>query len=106
MVIAAAPILLLVGVSAVGYLIGASAWTVMRVLGVAADRHATSLRHVVHQASFRLAYRMTRVVLLAAAAVAASKAGGQNDGLAALFVIVIAFTIQLAATIIERAGLR
>jgi hypothetical protein len=105
-VLAAAPFLLLVGVSAVGYLIGGAAWILIRVLGVAVDRHATSLHNVVHRASLRLAYRMTRVVLLVGAAVAASKAGGKDEGLAALLVIVIAFTIQLAVTIIERAGLR
>jgi hypothetical protein len=105
-VLAAAPILVLVGVPAAGYLAGAATWILVRLLGVAVDRHATSLSHVVWQASLRLAYRTARVVLLALAAVVTSKAGGKNDGLAALLVITIAFTIQLTVAIIERPGPR
>lgn len=105
-VLGSAPILLLVGVPAVGYLIGAAAWILGRGLGVAVERYATSLSHVVHQASLRIAYRMTRVGVLVAVAVVASKAVGRDDGLAALLVIVIAFTIQLTVAIIERSGLR
>lgn len=105
-VVGAAPILLLVGVPAVGYLIGAAAWILVRGLGVAVERYATSLTHVVRQASLRIAYRMARVVVLVAVAVVASKAVGRDDGLAALLVIVLSFTIQLTAAIIERSGLR
>ncbi len=105
-VVGAAPILLLVGMPALGYLIGAAAWILVRGLGVAVERYATSLSHVVHQASLRIAYRMTRVVVLVAVAVVASKAVGRDDGLAALLVIVLSFTIQLTAAIIERSGLR
>jgi hypothetical protein len=105
-VVGAAPILLLVGVPAVGYLIGAVAWMLVRGLGVAVERYAASLSHVVQQASLRIAYRMTRVVVLVAVAVVASKAVGRDDGLAALLVIVLSLTIQLTAAIIERSGLR
>jgi hypothetical protein len=105
-VLAAAPILLLIGVPAAGYLVGTAAWILLRVVGLAVDRHATSLSHVVQQASLRLAYRMMRIVLLALAAVVASKAGGNDDGLAALLVIIIAFTIQLTVAIVERPGPR
>jgi hypothetical protein len=104
-VLGSAPILLLVGVPAVGYLIGAAAWIIARGLGVAVERYATSLSHVVQQASLRIAYRMTRVGVLVAVAVVASKAVGRDDGLAALLVIVIAFTIQLTVAVIERSGL-
>ena len=104
-VLGSAPILLLVGVPAVGYLIGAAAWILARGLGVAVERYATSLSHVVHQASLRIAYRMTRVGVLSRSVVA-SKAVGRDDGLAALLVFVIAFTIQLTVAIIERSGLR
>ena len=105
-VLAAAPVLLLVGVPAVGYMIGAAAWLLIRGIGVAMERYSASLSHVVHEASLRIAYRMTRVVVLVGVAVVASKAVGRDDGLAALLVIVIAFTIQLTVAIIERSGLR
>ena len=102
LVLAAAPILLLIGVPAAGYLIGGGTWILLRALGMAVDHCAISLTHTVQQASLRLGYRMARVVLLVFAVVLARKAG--EDGLAALLVIVTAFTVQLAVAIIERPG--
>jgi hypothetical protein len=43
-----------------------------------------------------------RLFLLALAVVIARRSGGQNDGLAALVVIVAAFTIQLAISAANR----
>jgi len=104
--LAAAPVLLLVGVPAAGYLAGAATWILLRLLGLAVDRYSTSLSHVVQQASLRLTYRTARVVLLVLAAVLTSKVGGRDEGLAALLVIIIAFTIQLTVAIVERSGPR
>ncbi len=38
LLVVAAPIMLLIGVPAVGYLVGAGAWIVLRALGVAIER--------------------------------------------------------------------
>jgi hypothetical protein len=105
-VLAAAPILVLTGVPAAGYVAAGATWILLRMPGVAADRHATSLGHVVWHASLSLAHRTARVVLLAVAAVVASKVSAKDDGLAVLLVIVIAFTIQLTVAIVERPGPR
>jgi hypothetical protein len=43
-----------------------------------------------------------RLFLLALAIVLARNSGGRNDGLAALVVIVVAFTVQLAVSALNR----
>lgn len=94
LVVLAAPLLLLVGVPALGYAIGAASWIVLRVVGVAVDRHARAGANVLEQVSLRIAYRLVRVLALVGAAVFALKAGRAN-GLTALLVITVAFTLQL-----------
>jgi hypothetical protein len=101
LVVLAAPIMLLIGVSAVGYGIGGGAWLVLRAIGVAVERAAggSELRS---QVSLRLGYMLGRLFLLALAIVLARSAGGRDGGLAALAVIVAAFTIQLAVSALNR----
>jgi hypothetical protein len=104
LILVAAPIALLLGVPSVGYLGGGITWILLRGAGLAADRHATSISHVVMQASVRIGYRMTRTVLLVLAVVLTRKAGSRADGLASLLVIITAFTIHLTVTIAKGPG--
>jgi hypothetical protein len=97
----AAPIMLLIGVPALGYGVGAGAWVALRAVGVAIER-AASGRDARSQVSLRLGYMLGRLFLLALAVVIARRSGGQNDGLAALVVIVAACTIQLAISAANR----
>jgi hypothetical protein len=94
LVVLGAPLLLLVGVPALGYAIGAASWIILRGVGVAVDRHARAGAHVLQQLSLRIAFRLVRVLALVAAAVLAARAG-RADGLAALLAITLAFTVQL-----------
>jgi hypothetical protein len=102
LVVVAAPILLLIGVPARGYAIGAGAWLVLRAVGVAVDRAADSSQEARTQISLRLGYMLGRLFALALAVVAARRAGSQGDGLAALGVVVVAFTVQLATSALSR----
>jgi hypothetical protein len=52
--------------------------------------------------ALRLAYRFVRVLLLVAAGILARGAGGSDDGLTALLLITVAFTVQLSVSISER----
>jgi hypothetical protein len=97
----AAPILLLIGVSAVGYGIGGGAWVALRAIGVGVER-AASAGELRSQVSLRMGYMLGRLFLLALAIVLARSAGGRDGGLAALAVIVAAFTIQLAVSALNR----
>jgi hypothetical protein len=94
-IVVAAPIMLLIGVSATGYLVGAGAWIVLRLLGVGVERAAGSARDARMQISIRMGYMLGRLFLLALAVILARESS-KDAGLAALAVIVAGFTIQLA----------
>lgn len=101
LVVLAAPIMLLIGVSAVGYGAGAGAWIVLRLVGIGVERAADAAEPRT-QISIRMAYMLGRLFLLALAVILARRSDGQNAGLAALAVVVIAFTIQLATAALNR----
>jgi hypothetical protein len=98
----AAPIMLLIGVPALGYLLAAGAWIVLRAIGVLVDRVAASLDDARSQISLRLAYMLARLFLLAITVIVVRNAGTKNDGLTALLVIVFAFTTQLVTSFLIR----
>lgn len=100
--VVAAPIMLLIGVPAVGYLVGAGAWIALRAVGVVVDRAAGSADDPRREASLRLAYLLGRLFLLAIAVILVRNGAGRDDGLTALLVIVFAFTIQLALSVVHR----
>ncbi len=100
LVVVAAPILLLIGVSPAGYAIGAGAWIVLRAAGVAADRYASEVKELGRSTGIRLGYMLGRLFALALAVVLARKSYGQGAGLTALAVVVGAFTTQLVVSAI------
>jgi len=102
LVVVAAPILLLIGVPAVGYLVGAGAWILLRAVGVGVDRYAAAIGEQSRELTLRLSYLLGRLFLLALTIILVRKDAGRDDGLTALVVIVFAFTMQLAASIATR----
>jgi hypothetical protein len=102
----AAPIMLLIGVSPAGYLIAAGAWIALRAVGVAVEGYASGVTDLNRAVGARLGYMLGRLFALAIAVILVRKAYGQDAGLAALAVIVFAFTIQLATSAISRPGTR
>jgi hypothetical protein len=102
LVVAAAPILLLIGVPAVGYAVGAGSWAALRVVGVGVERYLRQAADARRQISLRLAYLIARIFLLALAVILVRKGAGRDAGLTALLVIVFAFTVQLAISFAER----
>jgi hypothetical protein len=101
LVLLAAPIALLTGVSALGYGAGGGAWVVLRAVGLGVDRAAAGA-DARRQISLRMAYMLGRLFLLALAVILARRDGGQNAGLAALLVVIGAFTIQLVTSALNR----
>jgi hypothetical protein len=101
-VVVAAPILLLIGVSASGYLIGAGAWIVLRAVGLAVDHYAGGARAANQEITLRLAFLLSRLFLLALAVILARRDYGRDAGLTALLVIVVAFTIELFVSVANR----
>jgi hypothetical protein len=106
LVVLAAPIMLLIGVSPSGYLIGAGAWIALRALGVAVEHYASTTTDAGRQIGVRLGYMLGRLFMLAIVVILVRKSDGQDAGLAALAVVVGAFTIQLAVSAIARPGTR
>ncbi len=100
--VVAAPIMLLIGVPAVGYLVGAGAWIVLRAVGVAVDRAVAATDDPRREASLRLAYLLGRLFLLAIAVILVRNGSGRDDGLTSLLVIVFAFTVQLVLSFLNR----
>lgn len=104
MVVLAAPIMLLIGVPAVGYVVGAGTWILLRAVGVAVERYAQSTADPKRMISVRLAYMLGRLFALALAVILVRRGEGSNDGLTALLVIVFAYTIGLATSFATRPG--
>jgi hypothetical protein len=98
----AAPIMLLIGVPAVGYAVGAGSWIALRVVGVGVERYAEHASEQARQISVRLAYMLGRLFALAIAVILVRKGDGQNAGLTALLVIVFAYTTQLVISFATR----
>ena len=98
----ATPIMLLIGVSAAGYLVGAGVWIALRGAGVAMDRALVVVRDPRHEVSLRLGYLLGRLFLLAIAVILVRNGSGRDAGLTALLVIVFAFTAQLILSFLAR----
>lgn len=97
----AAPIMLLIGVPAVGYLASAGAWIALRALGIVVERAAEGAQFR-NEISIRLGYLLGRLFVLALVVILVRRAEGRDAGLAALLVIVFAFTVQLACSALTR----
>jgi len=100
--VVAAPIMLLIGVPAGGYLVGAGAWIALRAVGVGVDRAAGAADDPRREASLRLGYLLGRLFLLAIAVILVRNGSGRDAGLTALLVIVFAFTMQLVLSFANR----
>ncbi|HEY2006075.1 MAG TPA: hypothetical protein VGG87_06470 [Solirubrobacteraceae bacterium] len=97
----AAPIMLLIGVSASGYLIAAASWIALRVVGVAVDRYAATV-DLTRSTAIRMVFMLTRLFGLAIVIILVRKADGQDAGLTALAVVVFAFTVSLFISALNR----
>jgi hypothetical protein len=105
-VVVAAPILLLIGVPAAGYLAGAGAWIALRAVGVGVERAARTGTDAGRQISIRLGYLLGRLFLLAITVILVRQGSGRDAGLTCLLVIVGAYTIALVTSIPTRGRTR
>jgi hypothetical protein len=101
LLVVAAPVMLLIGVPAAGYLIGAGAWIALRAVAVAVDHQARGMS-VQQGVGLRLGFLLSRLFLLAIAVILVRKSDGRDPGLAALLVIVFAFTVEFFLSFLSR----
>jgi hypothetical protein len=106
LVVVAAPIMLLIGVSAVGYGVGAGTWIALRAAGEVVEGYAARVPQATQQISIRLGYLLGRLFGLAIAVILVRQGAGRDAGLTTLLVIVAAFTIQLALGFANRPSAR
>jgi hypothetical protein len=101
LLVLAAPIMLLIGVPAMGYCVAAGVWIALRAVGIGVERLARRV-DARREVGLRLGYMLGRLFALAIAVILIRKAGSKDDGLTALLVIVFAFTVQLATSAVTR----
>jgi hypothetical protein len=75
-------------------------------VGVGLERYAASSGDRSREITLRLMYLISRIFVLALAVVLVRRGEGKNDALAALAVIVFAFTINLGLSFANRPGSR
>ena len=101
LIVVAAPIMLLIGVPALGYGLGAGTWIGLRAVGLGVERAGLSVAPN-QMIGIRMVYMLGRLFLLALAVILARQSGSRADGLTALVVIVFAFTLQLGTSAVPR----
>jgi hypothetical protein len=97
------PLALALGAPTLGLLLAAVVWTVQRFIALAVDRRARRRETVREAIGLNMATMMARQWLLATTVVVAGVGIGREDGVAAAAVLLVAFTISLAATLLLRA---
>jgi len=100
-VVLAAPFVVLADGPVLGYVVGATAWILTRVLGVLVERHARK-RDVRAQIALNFGVLMARVWIVGISILVVGRAADRADGLMAALLALVAFTIYLATSLILR----
>ena len=97
-----APVLLLLGLPAVGVVVGTVAWVLNRLVGAFLESRARSARDMKTQTGLLLASTMGRAWLAGLTILAAGLAGEREDGLVAALLVLAAFTVYFVLSLILR----
>jgi hypothetical protein len=100
LVLATAPLVLIGGMPALGYLIGASAWLLTRGGTAFLQARARRTADPKVRAGLLVAGLLGRVWLVAAAIILARYVGGKDDGIMAAVLVLAAFTVYLTMSFI------
>ena len=96
-----APLLIVAGAPALGYLLGAASWILARVSGELLDRKARTV-DARTGIGLQVAGMMGRAWVVGLAVVAAGVIGDKDDAICAAVVALVAFTIYLPVSLIIR----
>jgi hypothetical protein len=99
LVVAVAPIIALAGLPGIGYAFGAAAWVLSRLGADWLDRRADA-NDVRQRVGYHVAGMMARVWIVVCAVVAARFAGGRDDGVMAAVLVLAAFTVYFAMSLL------
>lgn len=95
------PLALALGAPQLGVLLGAGVWTVQRIAALKMDDRARG-RDARQAIGLNMVTMIVRMWLVAGTVVVAGIAGQREDGAAAAVVLLITFTVALAATLLQR----
>ena len=99
LVLLGVPLILIPGMPAMGYVIGAGAWVSTRFAVDLAHTRALRIADPRPRAALHVGAMLGRIWLVALAVIAARYAGGTSDGVAAAVLVLAAFTVQLLVTL-------
>ena len=100
-VVLAAPFIVLMGAPVLGYVVGAAAWILTRVLGDLVERYART-RDIKAQIALNFGVLMGRVWIVGIAILVVGKTADRADGLMAALTALVAFTVYLATNLMSR----
>ena len=100
-IVLAAPFVVLADGPVLGYMVGAAAWILTRILGALVDRYARTLDYKA-QIAWNFGVMMGRVWIVGIAILVVGKTADRADGLMAALLAIVAFTIYLATSLVLR----
>ena len=100
LVLATAPFVVVADLPLLGYALGAAAWIVTRLGAELLERRAGA--DVSQRVGYHVAGMMGRVWIVVCAVVAARVAGGRDDGVMAAVLVLAAFTVYFAMSLLVR----
>jgi len=102
LVVLAAPFVILAGLPVLGYVVGAAAWILNRVVGALVERRATASQDVRRAVGLNLAALIARSWLVGLTILAVGLAGEREDGLMAAILLLAAFTLYFVTSLLLR----
>jgi hypothetical protein len=102
LVVLAAPFVVLMGAPVLGYVAGTAAWIASRALGSAAERAARKKTDVRAAIGLNLGTLLLRAWIVALTILVVGLAGSRQDGLMAALLLLVAFTVYFAMSLIVR----
>jgi hypothetical protein len=102
LVLLAAPFVVLTGAPVLGYLAGTAAWIVNRAVGVTVERVARKKTDVRAAIGLNMGTLLLRAWIVALTILVVGLAGKREDGLMAALLLLVAFTVYFAISLIVR----
>lgn len=102
LVVLAAPFAILMGAPALGYVVGAAAWILNRVIGALVERRAKATEDIRKTVGLNLGALIARTWLVGLTILAVGLAGEREDGLTAAILVLAAFTLYFVTTLLSR----
>ena len=101
-VLATAPFVVAAGMPTVGYLVGAAAWVLTRLAAPRCTRGPARSGDPRARAGLQVGVMLGRVWIVALAILLARYAGGKDDGIMAAVLVLAAFTVYFALSVVYR----